>query len=601
MAGVPGFLANLGDWRADADLGAAHWTAHLEELHDQFGCSDFTTARVVEALEHRRILEAPPGLESYRTAGYTRELGKAYFSVRDRWFGTLRLVRAESPGNGGARGSVNRWRVEGRREDEPRPAGAPEGSVWLPPAEGWEGWEGSPDTSLDPAAPSCPAPAATASTESRHGDLAEVSAVSDSLVHPSHPSAPSGMGFRVAFGAAEEARLEQLSAALADTGLRVDTDLLRSRLDSGTGTNERLLRNLVRQLELPDAAAASPRPWTTSAGLAAFERLVGDAWPRLASGQPQINKQLLASAAGSGGALGEVCSLIGQLLDISPFPRALEEHRLGDRVHPVYTAKTHTGRWSSTRPNILGVGHRTERLLLDRDLILAEPGHVMIGVDLAGIDARCVAGLSGDRRYAELFQAGRDIHGEMSQLFFGDAHHRQQAKAITHGIPYGRGASAIATATGMSTADAQRMISAYFQRYPAIEEWQEHLRRLTALGQPLPTGTGRFVLGDPAKAHTTAPARAAQACARDLVAVGLLRVVEAGLQPFMRLFLHDELVLSVPEAEADKIGVQVRELMSFEWLAPTGLVVPIVATASDGSGRRWSDLYRPRQAVRSAA
>jgi len=376
----------------------------------------------------------------------------------------------------------------------------------------------------------------------------------------------------VTFTAAQEDRLEQLAAEMGRTGLRVDTELLEARLVSQAQTSERLRGSLARQLQLPETAAATPRPWTTNVGLAAFARVAGDRWPQRQDGKPRVTRELVAAAAAQGGDLGAVCTLIQELLEISPFPAALEEHRLGDRVHPHYSMQTHTGRWTSTKPNILGVGHRTERLLQDRDLILAEPGCVLVAVDLAGIDARCVAGLSGDRGYAELFQPGRDIHNEMSQLFFGDQDHRQQAKAITHGIPYGRGARAIAQATGTSVADTQRMIVAYFRHYPAIRKWQEHMRQLAAKGRPLPTGTGRWVSGDPHRAHTTAPARAAQACARDLAGMGLLRVIDGGLQSYMRLFLHDELVLSVPQSQADSILARVTKLMSFDWPAPTGLV-----------------------------
>ncbi len=77
----------------------------------------------------------------------------------------------------------------------------------------------------------------------------------------------------------------------------------------------------------------------------------------------------------------------------------------------------------------------------------------------------------------------------------------------------------------------------------------------------------------------------------------MLRVIDGGLQSYMRLFLHDELVLSVPQAQADAILAHVTKLMSFDWLAPTGLVIPIVAQPASGSGPRWSDVYRVERVV----
>ena len=597
VAGVPGFLANLARWRSEAGFETGYWTDHLRDLSRHFGDNRFTVRDVTDAMTESHLTEMPPGLENFEPPSYHRDLGQAYARIKDRWFGCCRLVVAGPAGEGGARGNVNKWRVEKRDDtaDEGVPS-TPGAGTCIPERftkdqKRGEGLQGSPDTCVQP--PATPRATSTGIERMRlsTAQLAPVSAVS------THSSIPSASGLFVTFTAAQEDRLERLAAEMSRTGLRVDTELLEARLVSQAQTSERLRGSLARQLQLPETAAATPRPWTTNVGLAAFAHVAGDSWPQRQDGKPQVTRELVAAAAAKGGDLGAVCTLIQELLGLSPFPAALEEHRLGDRVHPHYSMQTHTGRWTSTKPNILGVGHRTERLLQDRDLILAEPGCVLVAVDLAGIDARCVAGLSGDRGYAELFQPGRDIHNEMSQLFFGDQDHRQQAKAITHGIPYGRGARAIAHATGTSVADTQRMIVSYFRHYPAIRKWQEHMRQLAAKGRPLPTGTGRWVSGDPHRAHTTAPARAAQACARDLAGMGLLRVIDGGLQSYMRLFLHDELVLSVPQSQADSILARVTKLMSFDWPAPTGLVIPIVAQPASGSGPRWSDVYRVERVV----
>ncbi len=103
----------------------------------------------------------------------------------------------------------------------------------------------------------------------------------------------------------------------------------------------------------------------------------------------------------------EVCALIGELIEGGPWLGSLETHRRGDRIRPECSADTVTGRWTSRNPNVLGVGRRNDRLLADRDLVLAEPGEVFIGAHLSGIDARCIAGRSGDAAYSSLFEPGR--------------------------------------------------------------------------------------------------------------------------------------------------------------------------------------------------
>jgi DNA polymerase-1 len=124
--------------------------------------------------------------------------------------------------------------------------------------------------------------------------------------------------------------------------------------------------------------------------------------------------------------------------------------------------------------------------------------------------------------------------------------------------------------------------------------------RLHAQAAFVQTGTGRSVEVDPAKAWTAGPARAAQAAAHDLATVGLLRLQDAGLTSHLRLFLHDEVVLSVPRGSASECLELARSLLSFDWESPSGLIVPITASPHVSSGTRWSDLYRkPEHALAS--
>lgn len=134
-AGVPGFLENLGDWRAEADYDLSYWVQHVEQLLAQFGLKPFTVAEAVASILQGRISELPPGLESVTAVDYNRKLGRAYGRNKDRWLdgGRLRLVRVGSAGAGGAHDNVNKWAVEtsadGSHDDEPGGSGGSGGSV----------------------------------------------------------------------------------------------------------------------------------------------------------------------------------------------------------------------------------------------------------------------------------------------------------------------------------------------------------------------------------------------------------------------------------------------------------------------------------------
>ena len=335
------------------------------------------------------------------------------------------------------------------------------------------------------------------------------------------------------------------------------------------------------------------RPWASEAGRQCLHEFAdGSSWPRRADGHPAVDRVSLDAVirGQDGGDLKDLASIIGNLQAPPTFLKDIAKRARGQRVHPVYTADTATGRWRSVHPNILGAGRRSAALLAQREVILAEPGEVFIGVDLAGIDARCVAGLAGDTVYVDMV-TGADPHGTMAQLFLGDADQRMAAKAITHGINYGRGARSLADQTGKSISEVESPIRGYSDAYPGVARWQDEMRATAASQGRVPTGTGRHVAVDPTRAHTTAPARAAQGAATDLAVVGLLRLEAAGLLPQVRLFLHDEVVLSVPREQAQGRMAQVAAQMSFKWCSPSGLVIPIVAKPHAQTGPRWSDLY----------
>jgi hypothetical protein len=57
---------------------------------------------------------------------------------------------------------------------------------------------------------------------------------------------------------------------------------------------------------------------------------------------------------------------------------------------------------------------------------------------------------------------------------------------------------------------------------------------------------------------------------------------ECGWLKYLKLALHDEVVLSVPKLAAQNVLDDVVEAMSFHWKSPSGLIVPIVAKPAIG-------------------
>jgi DNA polymerase I-like protein with 3'-5' exonuclease and polymerase domains len=91
---------------------------------------------------------------------------------------------------------------------------------------------------------------------------------------------------------------------------------------------------------------------------------------------------------------------------------------------------------------------------------------------------------------------------------------------------------------------------------------------------------------EPSRAYTVAPALMGQGGARDIMCESLLHLPPE-LHPFLRVMVHDEIVMSVPEEYATEIGQMVQEAMTWQW-APPGAprTVPILCDMN-GPGTSW--------------
>jgi DNA polymerase-1 len=107
-AGVPGFLGNLAETRAERDTSSGYWNEHLAWLHSEFGYAEFTVLQVISrAQASSGTWDAPPGLDDLQQRGYARNLGAAYGKNKDRWFGQLKLVKT-----GTGHRTVAKWAVQ---------------------------------------------------------------------------------------------------------------------------------------------------------------------------------------------------------------------------------------------------------------------------------------------------------------------------------------------------------------------------------------------------------------------------------------------------------------------------------------------------------
>lgn len=256
------------------------------------------------------------------------------------------------------------------------------------------------------------------------------------------------------------------------------------------------------------------------------------------------------------------------------------------RVHPfINSMQARTGRMSITRPALQTLPSKESMI---RKCMLADEGHRIVACDFQAIEMRVLAALADVRRMKEAIRDGEDLHGFTARAVFGDNYtdeERGVCKGVGFGKVYGGGASTIARQTGAPLDAVQRAMQLYDRIYPEItrasRRWQ---REALETGMVHVSVTGRRLPLDRDRRYAVVN-YAVQSAARDVLGQSLIHMEEAGLLPYLRLPVHDEVIVSAPEADAADVAREVERCMSWELYG-----VPIVAEARVG-GRAWGSLY----------
>jgi DNA polymerase-1 len=256
------------------------------------------------------------------------------------------------------------------------------------------------------------------------------------------------------------------------------------------------------------------------------------------------------------------------------------------RVHCfVNSMQARTGRMSITRPALqtLPSGDWTIRRAL-----LAEPGEVMVSTDFAAVELRVLAALGDVKNMKRAITAGEDLHSFTARMVFGEnftAKHRKISKGIAFGKVYGGGAATISRQTGAPLEDVRRAMAAYDRVYPEIKRMSSRLQREAyETGMVHVSVTGRRLPLDRDRTYAVVN-YGVQSAARDCLGQSLINMEEAGLLDTMRLPIHDEVLCSVPEREAQEYAQAIEKCMTFDLYG-----VPIEAEAEIGQ-RSWGSLY----------
>jgi DNA polymerase-1 len=263
-----------------------------------------------------------------------------------------------------------------------------------------------------------------------------------------------------------------------------------------------------------------------------------------------------------------------------------------------------TGRIAVSDPNLQNIPIRTAEGRKIRDAFVADPGWLLLSADYSQIELRVLAHLSKDPTLIDTFRRGEDVHDRTSREVFGPLspvppdEQRRVSKMVNYALMYGKTAFTLAKDIGVPQKQAEAFIQAYFARFSQVRGFIDE-----TIARARQTGHVRTLLGRLRRlpdlkspnfqvrmeAERQAMNTPVQGSAADLIKKAMIdlqrELRRRGLRSRLILQIHDELLLEVPEEEAEIARVLVREVM--EGALP--LDVPLVADARVGSS--WAEVH----------
>jgi DNA polymerase-1 len=325
-----------------------------------------------------------------------------------------------------------------------------------------------------------------------------------------------------------------------------------------------------------------------------------------------------------GGAPSTDESVLEQLAEDYPLPRAILDYRSAAKLKNTYTDKlprmvnprtgrVHTrfsqavavtGRLTSADPNLQNIPVRTPEGRQIRAAFIAAPGYELVCADYSQIELRIMAHLSGDARLLDAFAAHEDIHRATAAEVFGlaldavSSAQRRAAKAINFGLIYGMSAFGLAKQLHIDRQSAQATMDRYFARYPGVARYMEATRAQakaqgfveTVLGRRLHLPDIHASNGQRRQAAERAAINAPmQGTAADIIKRAMIGVDawlrETGSGARLVLQVHDELVLESPREQTPALLEALPRLMG----DVIALAVPL--TVDIGVGQNWDEAH----------
>jgi DNA polymerase-1 len=335
-----------------------------------------------------------------------------------------------------------------------------------------------------------------------------------------------------------------------------------------------------------------------------FESLGAEITETTTSGGKSVNKDQLKLFHAEGGQAGEIADWILKVRKADKLAGTYFLNFINGNVdglvHPsIRTLGARTSRMSITNPALqtLPKGESTVR----RAFIPRTEDECIITSDLDQVEFRMFASMSMDQALLDLFRnadiGGSDVFTGIGQELYSDPSmtkedkRRGSIKSMIYGRLYGAGVPKQAMTAGVPVDVMQAMSDRFDSLYPGMVQYQKAVEdavtgRFASEGQGyVMLRSGRKLPVDKTRMYTGVNYMI-QGGAAEVFKQNLVNLDMAGFGDMMMVPVHDEIVLSVPKADADDAMEAVRECMTTR----TGWEIPLTS-GIDGPLANWGEKY----------
>lgn len=299
---------------------------------------------------------------------------------------------------------------------------------------------------------------------------------------------------------------------------------------------------------------------------------------------------------------GRLQKLVTSYVGNSVQEGGLAEHILDGRIHADFGQfNTKTGRFSCRSPNLQNIPRRGELGSLIRALFVPTPGHSLVVADYSQIEYRVLAHYCEDESLVRAFMEGIDPHQMTAALLFGvepddvTKEQRDIGKTFNFAQIYGAGDTRLAATAGISIQQVRLLKKTYAERFPRIMAWKGHVVR-TAKKRRKPyvqtlLKRRRWLPALHFKdderrmsAERMAVNTVVQGSAADIMKLAMVDIARNKKPEWQQILtIHDEVVVMVPEEDAEEATAYVQETMESVDL----IDIPLIAEAKHG--KSWEE------------